>query len=405
MNTLRIPAFRNLLIGATLSQLGDVCFSIALPWLVLQMTGSGIALGSILVALAIPRGALMLFGGALSDRVSARTILIFSNLALTLCVAAVAFLAAHHALALWMLYVVAIVFGVADAFANPATKVLIPGIVPRDDIAAANSLLQSSTQLCMLGGAAAAGLLIQHFGMVSAFTVDAFSFVFLIFALLSITAPAAARVQTNGLLAAIREGIAYVAQEPSLRMLLLVIASVNFCLTGATQVGIVTLVHARFGSAGTFGALVTVTAIGSLVGLLLAGVWKRRRNMLLDILGGASLLGVCLASLAIRLPFAFIFVALAASGAIAGYLNVYILSELQRSVSPTMLGRVMSLVTLSSVGIAPISLALSGVIAQSHVELLFALAGCALIAVSLIGAPLTYKSLRHSRSIALNTKP
>ena len=70
-----------------------------------------------------------------------------------------------------------------------------------------------------------------------------------------------------------------------------------------------------------------------------------------------------------------------------------------------MLGRVMSLVTLSSVGIAPISLAISGVIAQLHVELLFALAGCSLIAVSIIGAFLSYKNVRHSRSIALNTKP
>ena len=235
------PAFRNLLIGATLSQLGDVCFSIALPWL---SANDGLRHRPGLDSRRArypPRRADAL-RRCVSDRIAARTILICSNIALTFCVATVAILAAHHALALWMLYVVAIVFGIADAFANPAIKVLVPGIVPRDEIAAANSLLQSSTQLCMLGGAAAAGLLIQHFGMVWAFTVDACSFVFLIFASLSITAPAAARVQTNSLLAAIREGIAYVAHEPSLRMLLLVIASVNFCLTGATQVGIITLV-------------------------------------------------------------------------------------------------------------------------------------------------------------------
>jgi MFS family permease len=360
------------------------------------MTGFGIALGSILVALAIPRAGLMLVGGAVSDRVPARTILIASNLALTLCVAAVALLAAQHALTLWMLYVVAIVFGVADAFGNPAIKVLVPGLVPRDQIAGANSLLQSTAQLCLLSGAALAGLLIQRFGLVTAFSIDAFSFVFLILALLSITAPAESRMQTKSLVAAVRDGIAYVAGEPSLRILLLVIASVNFCLTGATQVGIVTLVHARFSSAGYYGALMTATAIGSLLGFLLAGAWKRRRSMLLDILGSAALLGLCIASLALRLPVAFIFAALVASGAIAGYLNVYILSRLQTSVPSEMLGRVMSLVTLSSIGIAPVSLALSGLIVQAHVELLFVVAGGSLIAISVIGIPLTWHLGRNA---------
>jgi MFS family permease len=388
MTILRIRNFRNLLVGATLSQLGDVCFMIALPWLVLQMTGSSLALGSILVALAIPRAALMLVGGAISDRLPARTILIAANVSLALSVAFVALLAAHHALVLWMLYLVAILFGVADAFASPAIKVLIPGLVPRDSVAAANSLLQSTTQLCLLGGAAAAGILIQHFGLVSAFAVDAFSFVFLIVALSGIPAPAESRIQTTSLGAAIRDGIAYVAREPELRMLLIVIASVNFCLTGATQVGIASLVHARFGSAGYFGALVTASAIGTLLGLVLAGVWKRRRNMLFDILCGSSLLGASLASLALPLPMALIFAALVACGAIAGYLNVYILSQLQTSVSSEMLGRVMSLVTLSSIGIAPISLVLGGLIAQSHVEMLFVIAGGALIAVSFCGASL-----------------
>lgn len=355
------------------------------------MTGSGIALGSILAALAIPRAALILLGGAVSDRVPARTILIASNLALTLCVAAVALLAARHALALWMLYAVAIVFGVADAFGNPAIKVLVPGIVPRDEIAAANSMLQSASQLCLLGGAALAGLLIARFGLVSTFAIDAFSFVFLIVALLNVTAPAEDRVQTTNLIAAVRAGIAYVAKDASLRTLLLVIACVNFCLTGATQVGLVALVHARFGSAAYLGALVTACAVGSLIGLLLAGVWKRRRNVLFDVLAAAALLGVCLASLALRLPIAFIFAALAASGAIAGYLNVNILSTLQTNVPHEMLGRVMSLVTLSSIGIAPISLALSGVVAQSRVELLFVIAGGALIAVAVIGTPLMWR--------------
>ncbi len=113
--------------------------------------------------------------------------------------------------------------------------------------------------------------------------------------------------------------------------------------------------------------------------------------MILEILGGAMLLGLCLASLALSLPIAFVFAALVASGAIAGYLNVHILSKLQTSVPSEMRGRVMSLVTLSSIAVTPISLLLSGLIAQIHVEMLFVIAGGALIAVSGIGAPLMWR--------------
>lgn len=67
--------FKHVWVGSTISQLGDVGFMLALPWLVLQMTGSSLALGSVMMALAIPRALLMLLGGAVSDRFPARTVL------------------------------------------------------------------------------------------------------------------------------------------------------------------------------------------------------------------------------------------------------------------------------------------------------------------------------------------
>ena len=67
-----VPHFRHLWIGITISVLGDQFYLVALPWLVLQLTGSGLALGTILMTAAIPRAALMLVGGAVIDRFSAR---------------------------------------------------------------------------------------------------------------------------------------------------------------------------------------------------------------------------------------------------------------------------------------------------------------------------------------------
>jgi hypothetical protein len=384
MALFRSWVFRNLLIGLTISQLGDVAFMVALPWLVLQMTGSSAVLGSVLVAVAIPRAGLMLLGGAVSDRIPAKTILIVGNVALTLCVAAVAMLAFHHALALWMLYILAVIFGVADAFTIPAIKVLVPAIVSKDQITAANSLLQSATQVCLLAGGAVAGILIQRFSVVPALAIDAGSFLFLIGAIAVIKTPPDDRLHTSSLLASVRDGIAYAVREPTTRTLIVVIAAVNFCLTGATQIGLVALIASRFGSAAYYGSLVTTVAVGSLVGIALAGI-IRPSNIPGAVLGAAGMLGACIGALALPLPIAAIFALLLFCGAIAGYANVHIISALQKDVPSDKLGRVMSLVMLAAVGVTPISMAVSGVIAQCSLGLLFATAGGGLLVVAAVG--------------------
>ena len=82
---LRNPQYRKLLIGSTISLVGDQFYLVALPWLVLQQTGSAVAMGTILMAGAIPRAALMLMGGALTDRISPRKIMMGTASARTGC--------------------------------------------------------------------------------------------------------------------------------------------------------------------------------------------------------------------------------------------------------------------------------------------------------------------------------
>ncbi|MHB8139959.1 MAG: MFS transporter [Vulcanimicrobiaceae bacterium] len=396
MMVLRIPAFRRLLVGATLSQLGDVFFLVAIPWVVLDLSGSALAMSSILITVAIPRAGLMLFGGALSDRVSVRSILIVSNLTLMACVGVVAFLAQQHFLALWMLYIIALIFGIADAFAGPAMKVLVPSIVAQEEIPAANSLLQTSMQLCLLGGAGAAGLTIQRFGIASAMAIDTASFLFLIAALVSIHEARRVPFQARSVVAAIGDGIQFVLRDPSLRLLIIVIAVVNFAITGATQVGLVMLVHTRFGSAADYGSLVAATAIGSVLGYLLAGSIKVGDTLVSAILGAALLLGIALGTLSVAMPIWALFGVLLFCGIVAGFVNVQAISFLQAKVIPEMLGRVMSLVALASIGIAPLSLAIGGFIAQQNLSALFITSGALLVSIALVGWPVSKKALHFS---------
>src|SRR5262245_1638993 len=106
--------------GATTSLLGDQFYIVALPWVVLQLTGSAVAMGTVAMCAGIPRAALMLMGGAITDRVSPRKVLMATASARAVLVAAIGVLLGLHVLHLWQIYALAIAFGIADAFAMPS---------------------------------------------------------------------------------------------------------------------------------------------------------------------------------------------------------------------------------------------------------------------------------------------
>lgn len=141
---LRNRAFRLLWIGNTVSWTGDQFYLVALPWLVLSLTGSSVVLGSIAMLAAIPRGVLMLLGGAVSDRASPRLILVFTAFFRSLLVTAVAVLLFLRILRLWELYFLVLGFGVADAFSYPAGSALLPFILEPEQLPAGNSISQSA---------------------------------------------------------------------------------------------------------------------------------------------------------------------------------------------------------------------------------------------------------------------
>src|SRR5512135_2146440 len=127
-------------LGATISLLGDQFYVVALPWMVLQLTGSGLAMGTVAMAAGIPRAVLMLMGGAVTDRTSSRKVLMATASLRTLFVAAIGVLLWRHALELWHLYLLAVGFGVADAFAMPSASTLMRSLVEPQQLPAANSV-------------------------------------------------------------------------------------------------------------------------------------------------------------------------------------------------------------------------------------------------------------------------
>ena len=174
--------------GQGVSVLGDQFYLIALPWLVLQLTGDPRSMAGVLAAAAVPRALLMLVGGLLSDRFSSQRVMIVSNLARFVVVGALSVMVAADAVDLMLLYVCAFFFGVADALFYPAELAILPKIVPAHSLPRANALVAGATRLAALFGPMAAGLLIagqigatgaggpERSGMAAAFAVDAVTF-------------------------------------------------------------------------------------------------------------------------------------------------------------------------------------------------------------------------------------
>ena len=385
---LTLPHFRNLWLGATISLLGDQFYLVALPWLVLQLTGSSLALGTILMTAAIPRAALMLVGGAVTDRFSARRVLMTTAATRTVLVGIVTALIWLNVVQLWQLYVLTFLFGVADAFSFPAGSALTPTLVEPQQLQPANALMQGSTVLTQMIGPAPAGLIIKSWGIAAAMLFDALSFLAVIAALFRIPEPVKAPASGGGaparpsMLHSIAEGLRAVRNDPPLLSLMLVIATVNICVSGPIAVGLASLAKFNFGSAAAFGTFLSCFSGGMLAGILLGGLVKRPRRRGLQFIAMSGLAGLEMIGIGLVPKFGMIATLLALMGLGVGFVNVQFSAWTQTRVERAVLGRVMSVMMFSAVGLVPVSYAFSGVLAHWSLRALFVAAGTVLAAAS-----------------------
>lgn len=389
---LRNPYYRRLLTGATISLLGDQFYLVALPWLVLQHTGSAVAMGTILMAGAIPRAVLMLMGGALTDRVSPRKIMMNTAAARTVCVTVIGLLVWFRLLQTWQLYALAVAFGIADAFAAPAAQAYLPFLLKREQLVAASSVSQTSVQLTTIVGPIPAGFVIKSLGIASAFFIDAISFLFIIGALFKLPDPPVAQAPTKAMWHSIMDGIDYVRKDVPLLSLMLLATGMNFCLAGPVTAGLVYLTKSRFGSPSALGILFSAVAIGSLGGALLAGLWKIRKRGVL-ILSASVILALCLGPIGLMGNLRMIAGLLLVMGAAAGLCNVNISAWIMQRIDPGVRGRVSSVLMLAAVGLTPVSLALAGFLLAWNLKLTFLLA--AALMLSITGGAALRKSVRE----------
>ncbi len=382
--------FRLLWMGQSVSILGDQFYLVALPWLVLYLTGSALALGTVLLTATLTRVAFQLVGGASSDMVSPRKMMIASSVGRAVVCAILSALVLTNRIGLRHLFIIVAVFGMADAFFAPALKAFIPAVVEKENLVAGNSLLNGSSLLAMFIGPSLAGLLIAIVGTGGAFAIDTVSFVFVTGCLLLMSSqprsgseseqlPGTSRGRTQ-LFASIMEGLRYTWYEPTLRGLLIITAAVEFAFAGPFTVGLASLANVKFaGGAAAFGAMLSAMGGGLLVGTLIVGATHARFSFGKTILWSTTALGFGLTLLGLVPNVIWACVLMALIGMIAGYTQVLTATWLQTKSDPQMRGRVMSVVMLGAYGLTPLSYVLTGALIQVSISFMFLVTGSLLL--------------------------
>ncbi|MDX6369109.1 MAG: hypothetical protein QOG93_611 [Gaiellaceae bacterium] len=381
--------FRVLWLGMTVSLLGDGIFFIAVAWETYSLWNAPGALSIVGIAMTVPTIVFLLIGGVVSDRYDRRLVMIWADTVRAAAVALLAALVLTDALQFWQLVVLVAVYGVGTAFFTPAFEAIVPELVPGHDLPAANSLDQFIRPLALrLVGPVLGGALVALSTGI-AFAVDAASFGASLLAVLAMRRPLRARpelaVSTK---TALKEGLRFVRRRVWLWGTLASAAITYLVFLGPAEVLLPYVVKNELhGSAGTLGLVLAAGGVGAIGAAAFVGHrgHPRRDVTVMYVtwtLATLAIAGYGIATAAWQLMVAcLLFNALEAAGTIVWA------TIKQRHVPLNMLGRVSSLDWLISIGLLPISFALTAPVA--------ALIGvrATLIGAALIGAVVTLSAL------------
>jgi MFS family permease len=382
--------------GGALSGLGDQFTLIALPWLVLRLTGSPWLLGVAVAVMGVPRALLMLFGGALVDRYSAKRIAMLTKHINTMLLGCLSVLVVQGQAQLPLVLALALGMSLASAFAIPAGTALLPRVVPAAQLQAANGMMMALRQMTMLAGPLLAGFLFalanrqgRHDarGLALAFGFDCLTFAISAWTLSKVKPQPDIPAPAQPVLRAVQESLVTAWRDTLLRTCLLYWA-IGACIVGGTmQVALPLLASERLHGAASLSLLLGAHGAGALVGMVASGsVGKRAVGRL-----GATLLlvdglvGLLLVPLGrVDALWQGLLLALLI-GVLGGFVQVAMFTWIQQRVAPAMLGRMMSLFMFIFMGLPPLAALLAGWLA-GHVALptLFGGAGLSLAAVALV---------------------
>lgn len=373
--------------GRLVSQVGDGIHYFALTWLVLELTGSGTALGAMLFASSIPAVILAPFSGVLADLWDRKTIVVSMDIVRGIILLALAVVFKSGNLSLPILYGATVLSSLCGVLFGPAISATIPGLVKKEELLRANSLNNLSRAATMIVGPVLGAFLLASGGYFGVFLINGIAFLLSALSETFIRFPQVVREEVvNGqqlsagrqFVFSLKEGFAYIWHNAGLRTVIFFALAINFLAAPLFSV-----VFPYFGKeilgleAEQFGTVQATMPVGYLVGTLLIGYLTRKfgKGTLLSwgisgqgvvaMLIGVFALPAIFGTVGYSIIMLFLLTAVFISGIFNTLVNVPLQVVLQETVPDHYRGRVYGLLDSMAQLLVPISMAFSGVLVDS----------------------------------------
>lgn len=348
--------FIALFIATLLSSPGYYIYLIGVEWLMLTIDDNRFFFGMLFLAASIPRLIFLSFGGVVADRINNRLILFISDVSRAILILVLIGFILTETITSYHLIVLAVFFGISDAFSYPAINSLTPKIVENNQLQRANSLIQLTNQISPIIGPAIGGTLIALFGFIGVFSVAT---TMLLLSGLSVLFIQLKEIKTEQekktIWKSLTEGIHYVRKNEFLLTLVLLALVINLFFTGPISIGLPIMVKDIFkGEVLSLAAVETSIGIGALLGALLLSIFKIKR-LGLTLVVNLVLIGLCYSFLGLSRYFYATIVLVSLLGILMQLINIPIITMIQQKADKKLLGRMMSIFMTVSTGLIPVS--------------------------------------------------
>jgi MFS family permease len=367
------------MLGRLVSLIGTGIQDVAVPLFILDITGSGTAMGAFMIITVAPRLILVPIAGVIGDRINRKWIMVWMDFGRGITIMVLMILASHSLVTIPVLYFAQFIMSLMNALFGPATMAMLPDIVEDQNLVRANSILGSVNSISMIVGPGLGGVIYGLGGIQTVFLINSVSFILSgISELFIVYEQKTTQIErVREVIHDLIEGFKFVKIHTGLFIILMVALVINFLISPLFSVlfPYVMRLVIRF-SSSQFGFLEASFIIGALAGNIAIGTWLAHAKVKTMVIRGLILQAFFMVIFAgMIFPsvinlfshgswnlFSLFFVILVIMGLFNAFVNTPLLVEIQRLAPTEFRARVFSVLEVMTQGVVPIGFGIMGIL-------------------------------------------
>ncbi|MDD3225015.1 MAG: MFS transporter [Clostridium sp.] len=370
INLLKNKNFMFLWFGQSISQLGDSVYAIAIMWYVMLLTGSTVQMGISLVFSTVPTLIFVAFAGVIADKINRKKILICCNLISAVVISIMFVASINSKLSITFIYTVSFLIASTAAFFSPAKTAVVPSIVKKEDLPAANSMNQITTSLCGIIGPSIAGVLIAVVGVKSLFLVNSISFLLAAICEMFINVPLVKKKENKrednilkAFLNELKEGFMYCKKIKALFYFMVIAGFLGNCVAAPLDIyiPIYSSKILKMGSSA-YGMLMAFVSVGTIISSIIFPRISKKSNLYYKATVAFIGEGIFFCVLGLSNNFIEAMFSMIMLGVSFGFTNISLGLAAQLSVSNEFMGRVSSIFNTMATFVMPLGYFIGGLV-------------------------------------------